>query len=224
MSNNVLYIDSKEPKEVQENVKLEVIDRNSVPVKVTGLKTGDFVYKDVVIERKKASDLASSITDGRIKQQSVRMIEDFRTAYMVIVGDPYNLEYSNLHRNVFNGIQVSLSDKGVNVLNVPTEADFVYVVSKIISKYEEENPEKVELDRTSVNTENVFVAMLSCIEGVSKSKAEELSEIFGSVSELVFLAVGDEEKAKNMAKKVDGVGEIIAERVISTFCETQKEQ
>ncbi len=117
-----LYIDSNEPTSIQNKVQNEIQSRDIVlATKTTGLKTGDFVIGDTCIERKEASDLASSIKDGRLKSQSQRIAQDFQTGYIIIEDDPYNLSYSNLHPNAVTGHRSAEASKVCTSSQYPTK-------------------------------------------------------------------------------------------------------
>jgi len=110
-----LKVDSREPGHVRELAKelagSEAIDT----VEVTQLETADFAVPElgIGIERKAASDFASSVQDRRISEQGDRMVEDFEHRYVIIEesGDLYNLKYTNIADNSLIGQQVSLAAK-----------------------------------------------------------------------------------------------------------------
>lgn len=214
---DTLYIDSKEPGKVQKKIQEVINDRCSdVVTEVTGLKTGDFVFKDVVVERKEASDLASSIQDGRIKSQCKRMSKDFNKQYILVEGSPYNLKYSGLHRNAFNGLQVSLVERGVKICFFPGLDDLAYGLYKVVSKNKgrDAGGEEFVLSRTSVDTENLFVAMVGCIDGVSKDKAERVCSEFGNMFNLVESIELNVSETKTKLTELEGIGDVTAEKII----------
>jgi len=222
MTNETLYIDSNEPDKIQQTVKLTIQDRDTgAQTEIKGLKTADFVYQDVAIERKEASDLASSIKDGRLKEQTLRMLEDFNHQYIIVEGNPYDLEYSSLHKHAFVGTMVSRSSEGIGIIYTPDVEATAYAINKIISKHEENGERKVdELKRTNADTEDVFVAMLTCVNGISKQKAEDVSEIFRDMNHLAGYVSTDKAKVKEDLKRVDGIGDTLAERIITSVAST----
>lgn len=228
LNDDTLYIDSNEPDDVKYTVRNEIQDRNpDVRCNIKGLKTGDFVYKDLVIERKDASDLASSIKDNRLKEQALRMRNDFTHNYVIIEGDPYDLDYSHLHRNAVNGTQVSLNTDGINTIRVDSEKDTAYVIHKLINEYENTEEKVEKLSRTTVETEDPSVAMLSCVEGISAEKARKIFK------ETWFESIGDiaqhQEKyyrkdnlhktASQILEEVDGIGPTLSERIVQDIVE-----
>jgi len=206
-----LYIDSKEPKTMQAKVEATIKDRDTGEnTEVKQLKTGDFVYKNTVIERKEASDLASSIKDRRLKQQTRRMLKDFDNQYIILEGDPFDLTYASLHDNAFIGSLVSRSEAGVNIIYTPNKDGTAYAVNKIVSKHLEEDEHRtVELNETQVKDADTEVAMLCQIEGLTREKAEK---IHGMTS---FREIIEEpEKVKDKVQVIDGVGKVTAKKII----------
>jgi len=219
---DTLYIDSNEPQNIQTTVELTIQDRDTgADTETKGLKTADFVYKDVAIERKEASDLAGSIKDGRLKEQTLRMLEDFKHQYIIVEGNPYDLEYSSLHKHAFVGTMVSRTSEGIGIIYTPDAEATAYAINKIIAKHEEGTERKDKLKRTNADTEDVQVAMLSCIKGVSKQKAEAILEKTSLPSMLWHLRSekGDREGLKESLRTVDGVGRTLTNRIVEAFTE-----
>jgi len=220
---DTLYIDSNEPRDIQRTTETTVKDRqNNIQIETKGLKTGDFVYRDVVIERKEASDLASSIKDGRLKEQTLRMSEDFQHQYIIIEGNPYNLKYSNLHDNAFIGTMVSRSYAGIPIIYTPGKEGTAYAINKLIEKHGEEGEEKVEeLKRTKADTEDVQVAMLTCVEGITEKKAKEIlkKDVWSKLTQFVNHDHGGKgvDDAKEKMQEIDGIGKTLSKRVIKAF-------
>jgi len=218
---DTLYIDSNEPNNIQTTVELTVKDRDTgADTETKGLKTADFVYRDVAIERKEASDLASSIKDGRLKEQTLRMLEDFEHQYIIVEGNPYDLEYSSLHKHAFVGTMVSRSGEGIGIIYTPDAEATAYAINKIISKHDENGERKVEeLKRTNADTEDLQVAMLTCIKGISKEKAEKILEKT-SIKEIVnYTQSGKSHLVDERLQLIDGIGQKLAERVTNAFME-----
>lgn len=209
-----VYIDSKEPKTMQAKVESTIKDRETGEnTEVKGLKTGDFVYKNTVIERKEASDLASSIKDRRLKQQTRRMLEDFDDQYIILEGNPFNLKYASLHDNAFIGALVSRSEAGIRIINTPNKDGTAYAVNKIVSKHLEEKENRtVELNETKVEEADTEVAMLCQVEGVTREKAEKIHGMT-SFKEIV----RSPEKVKEDIQVIEGVGEVTASKIVNAF-------
>jgi len=155
-----------------------------------------------------------------LKEQTLRMLEDFEHQYIIVEGDPYTLEYSSLHKHAFVGTMVSRSSEGIGIIYTPDVEATAYAINKIISKHEENGERKVEeLKRTKADTEDVQVAMLTCINGISKEKAEKILEKT-SIKEIVnYTQAGKSHLVDERLQLIDGIGPKLAERVTNAFME-----
>lgn len=222
-----LYIDANEPLKVQRAVREEISNRSDIDLNVEteGLKTGDFVLGDIVFERKEKSDLHGSVTDGRAKKQTSRMSADFQHGYILIEGDPYHQEYSNLHPNSIAGTLVSTTCKKdlkiVPVKDTDTLAYVIYKICKLHLDNQDFNPGEYKLKRSGAETEDIGVAMLTQIEGISKSKAEKILEdrSFNSLVWHITCERGDTDGLRESLRTIDGIGRKLSKRVVDAFME-----
>jgi len=206
-----LYIDSNEPNQIRSKVQNEIQNRDiTLATETQGLKTGDFVIGNTCIERKEASDLASSIKDGRLKSQSERISQDFQKGYILIEGDPYNLTYSNLHPNAVTGTQVSRSEQGMHIISVPNQDGTAYAVYKICQKHLSETTQTRKLETTRAETQYTLTAMLTCIHGISQSKAEKIQKHYTTMKQLV-----DDPEPETTLTQIQGIGDKTSERIIN---------
>lgn len=218
-----LYIDANEPLEVQRTVRQEIKDRSDITLNVEteGLKTGDFVLGDIVFERKEKSDLHGSITDKRAKQQTSRMAKDFEHGYVLVEGDPYHQEYSNLHPNSITGTFVSLTAKKnlhvVPVQDTDSLAYAVYKICKIHLDNEDFDPDEYKLKRSGAETEDLTIAMLSQIEGISRHKAKKIKDRFKTISSIVEQIDNDQLYVERQLQEIPKIGEVLAHRVVNAF-------
>lgn len=226
MSEETVYIDSNAGEDKIEAALNKEIKKRNLDLKIEReqLKTGDIVYKNIVFERKSASDFLSSITDKRLKEQSNRMQTDYEYAYVILEGNPYEKrEYgSNIHENAVAGMACSLTSKDISIIPSKDSSTTAYITQKIISKHEEKEEElnQVNIKTTEAETENVQLAMLMQVNGISREKAEAIiDEIrFGELASLASnVGYEDVDIAKEAVRSVDGVGEILADRVIKSF-------
>ena len=118
-------VDSREPKDLKSKAELEYgFEEDTMP-------QADFYLpeKDVAIERKEASDFASSTTEGRLSKQADRMVAEHEHVYLIIENDIknngsdyepyslYNLPYSSISDNSIIGMQTSLAVKrGIKII------------------------------------------------------------------------------------------------------------
>lgn len=121
---------------------IELLRKLNVDVEVKRLKIGDYVFGDVVIERKTIDDFCLSIIDGRIKSQIEKM-QEYKHKYILIsgrIGD----RTSDINENCILGMICSVIVRyGINVICLDNEKQLAYVIKKLYEKYEEEKKTNV---------------------------------------------------------------------------------
>lgn len=216
---DLIKVDSNEPSEV----KKEIRDRTDFKVRVESLDQGDFLYptKGVAIERKEASDLAQSIQDRRVKEQTSRMRANHDHVYLIAEGELFNLPHSNIHKNSITGQLISLAvKKGVRIIPTKDKASTGYAVNRIFERHRDgEHEEQTEyLKRHDTGeVEDVQVAMLMQIDGISMEKAENILDKTSFSSIQSALHQGAYDIVKEDMQKIDGIGPKTAEKVIKAF-------
>lgn len=187
-------------------------------IKSERLPLGDIILydptqqKDIVLfERKTLADLASSIRDGRYKEQSFRLIESaaatgFNTHHIIYIieGDlsRYDDRYTQITKTALQSAMVSLMYyKGFSVvrtMNVAETADFILHFADKVAKegplsvvdtttavaYSEVSTKKEKRD--FITRENIGEIMLAQVPGVSaKTASAILSKYGGSIYEFL---------------------------------------
>lgn len=240
MSEPTAYIDSREPDEVKMKVLKGVANR-PFDIDTKELPQGDFYLPkhDVAIERKEASDFASSTTKGRLSEQADRMIAEHDHTYVVIENDVgqyfdgdnwqdkslYNLQYSHVGYKSLIGMQTSLAVKrGIKIIYTESIEHTVYAVNRIFERFmdEEHMSEESGYVKTADTGEvdDVQVAMLMQIDGISEDKAMDiLDNVVKSENGnwVNYLFEEHPDWLEDAIKDVDGIGETLAQRVVNAF-------
>lgn len=108
------------------------------------LKVGDYVWKDLCIERKEITDFCGSLVDGRIVQQ-VENMKKYKYRFVIIVGCLKDRK-SEVHDHCVLGKIASLIVKhGINVLMCEDEFQFCYLLKCLVDRYKEVEDAKVEI-------------------------------------------------------------------------------
>jgi len=101
------------------------------------LKIGDYIYNNLLIERKEISDFCSSILDKRLENQIKNMNESGKDCFVIIVGNIKDRKL-NIHENCILGTICSLVYKHkIKVIQVEDEFQFLWVMRNLIEKYKE---------------------------------------------------------------------------------------
>lgn len=203
-----LFVDTREHELIMRIPKL--IENYKVPIEmvVEPLDIGDIELrrdKDIicVFERKTLSDLASSITDGRYKEQSLRLKEACElpdsSKYYLIEGDIMRYKprtQGRVTKAILYGAITSLSyTKGFHVLKTSCLQETVELLVRFADKVrrvdiqeKDEKNEKNEythvikkVKHKNITPENIGVICLAQIPYVSTTTATELIRVYGSL-------------------------------------------
>jgi len=120
------------------NILTNISEQDGFKVKVKRLKTGDYVFQDVAIERKTINDFIGSILDGRLKSQITRMNEKFKYNYVLVSGLISKRENKEFNDHAILGMLASLLVKSnVNVIMLENDKDLIYFVNRLFNKHRE---------------------------------------------------------------------------------------
>jgi ERCC4-type nuclease len=202
-----IFVDNRESKRTIKHGKKVIPD-----LIVQRLEVGDVVSDNLCIERKTVQDFASSVYDGRIFKQAIRMKKNYSNCYIFIEGKLnsiwFNPRLKNFSLAQYIGTVASLAQRyDVPVISVENLSQFWNLVDKFIEK---NNKDKViEIDNSLVYSkptgEDVYLRMLQQISGLGKTKAQALLNRY-KFHELFFV---DESELLS----VKGIGKGYARRI-----------
>lgn len=178
-----------------------VINTNNLLIdfEVKDLQIGDVEIRDssngllCLIERKSLSDLASSITDGRYREQSLRMKEAMREIsdhdkYYLIEGDFSQFSrkaryHSRIKPSTLLGVMASLSYgkrfSVVRTMNLQETAEWIVYFTKKVSQIHSERNERNERNEPTLNAGNAVNYSSVIVKQKCKNiTPENIDEIF----------------------------------------------
>tara|TARA_R100000234_G_scaffold120072_1_gene105231 strand:+ start:672 stop:1361 length:690 start_codon:yes stop_codon:yes gene_type:complete len=226
----MLIIDSRENSKLSEKVERKAKSLN-IPIEKKWIEIGDYVYDDVCFEAKSAVDFLGSVLSKRLWTQLDNMDRHYQTNVVIIYGNMDDailnvLENSQskmppkgraiMLRNKFLGaigrIILDMDAKPVWVSTEEEAAQIITGVSKI-KPFKRSAIEPQVFKR--ITTDDLRIDLLSSIKGVSIKKAKALIKEFGSIMEIG-------ECSEFEIQGVEGIGETLAKRIISTLNSEEK--
>jgi len=175
------------------------------------LKVGDYITKDVVIERKTISDFISSMINKRLLKQ-LEELQQYKNKLLIIEGISEKELYAEdgleggINPNAIRGFLLSILLKHkipiAYTKNAEDTAKFISVLSKKKSSSISLKPNKRNLGR---NEQLEFI--LEGFPNVGPKKAKLLLEKFGSLQNVVLAPT--EEIEKILGKRAHHIREII---------------
>jgi ERCC4-type nuclease len=162
------------------------------------LPVGDIVIRKdgkdlVLIERKAVNDLASSITDGRYREQSFRLMECGLAPHRIVYLIEGSLNASRMPKTTIMSAMVSMwFSKGFTVVQTASLSDTVEYLNHLMVKLQKEKIEDTEYVSTiksckkdKATPQHVGTAMLAQIPSISPVMAAALLEEYESVPKMI---------------------------------------
>jgi ERCC4-type nuclease len=118
----------------EDGIIIENLRNLNIECEICRLKTGDYIFENVCIERKTMDDFCMSIMDGRIKSQSEKMLKNYKYNYILISGRISDRKIE-INENCIIGMISSLVVKGINVICVDTDRQLAYLIKRIFERY-----------------------------------------------------------------------------------------
>ncbi len=176
------------------------------------LKVGDYIVKDVVIERKTVSDFISSMINKRLLRQ-LEELQQYKNKLLIIEGiseeELYKEENFSVNPNAIRGFVLSILLKHkipiAYTKNSEDTAKFISVLSKKKTSTISLKANKRKLGR---NEQLEFI--LEGFPNVGPKKAKLLLKKFGSIQNVILAPT--EELEEILGKRADYIREIIERR------------
>ncbi len=199
-------------REVNETLKRTLLMQPYVKLEVQTLAAGDFLIDNLLlIERKTFKDFVTSIKDGRIFRQAVKLASGSKHNLIILEGTSQDVKSTQMKREAIQGALISLSLKfRIPVLRSisPEETG-----NLMISAYQQLTLCKSRLPYRPVGYKHSSrfkqqIHILQGLPGVGPAKAKMLLDKLGSLKAVFNASVSD-------LKEIDGMGKCTAERICS---------
>lgn len=221
-----------------------------IAVERTNLDVGDIMFVDdatdskIVIERKSTSDLASSIKDGRYRDQKARLQANFqrKNIYYIIEGSLSHKNMGNVgnpNATLLSAIVNSMMRDDLKVfrtVNVEDTADLVLCMANKVTK----DTSLFNVDsnvvpnasnvveamviktkrRENITADNLLHMQVATIPGISLASAKTICDNLQvhNMRELIqVLTTGEKQNAIKVLRSVPGVGQCLADRVVNSL-------
>jgi ERCC4-type nuclease len=226
----MLVIDSREKSKLAKLVMQKAKGLN-IQHEQRWIEIGDYVYDDVCFEAKSTTDFLGSVMSKRLWTQIDNMDRHYKTNVVIIHG--------SLDEAIMNVIQNSPSKMPISSRNVMLNQKFLGAIGRLILDTDVkpvwvETEEEAALIITAVSkmkpitrdviapqvfkrltTDDLRLDLLSSIKGVSIKKAKQLIKEFGSIMEIGECSAFE-------LQAIEGIGETLANRILSTLNSEEK--
>ncbi|MFH1365120.1 MAG: ERCC4 domain-containing protein [archaeon] len=187
--------------------------RLGLEIEFTELKTGDYLVKDIIIERKTVSDFLSSMLNKRLSNQLNKMNE-YENKLLIIEGISEQELYSDsnphkrINANAIRGFLLSILLKHkIPILFTKDQEDTARMIS-ILSKRKEKEISMKE-KRKGNNSKEQKQLITEGFPGIGPKTAKKILEEFKSIKG--FVNATEQDLKKILGKKSETVKKIIEE-------------
>ena len=226
----MLIIDSREKSKLSDMVEKKAKSLN-IKMERKWIEIGDYVFDDVCFEAKSAVDFLGSVLSKRLWTQLDNMDRHYQTNVVIIYGSMDDAILTIIENSESNmppkGRAVMLKNKFLGAIGriildmdakpvwVSTEAEAALIITGVckIKPFNRDTIKPQVFKR--ITTDDLRLDLLTSIKGVSYKKAKALIKEFGSIMEI------GECSAFEM-QGVEGIGETLAKRIISTLNSEEK--
>lgn len=173
------------------------------------LKVGDYIVKNVVIERKTIQDFKSSMINGHLAKQ-IEELKQYEKKLLIIEGiseqEIYTDENIGINANAIRGFLLSIVLKHkisiIYTRNAEDTARFIDVLSR---KKEKEHP--LNAKKKTLNKKEQLQLVIESFPGIGPKKSKELLKKFGSIQNIINAPLENLEKI--LGKNAKTIVEII---------------
>ena len=182
-------------------------EQKNIEIKTENLLLGDIQIDKLLIERKTINDLASSIVDGRYKEQSFRLLKALNEGFKVFYFIEGNMDLytGSISKTTLISTIYSLTNKGFQVLLTKNSKETAIFILQFAEKMKKDKNKQSASDAVSepidtyentqgviqtkknknITRDNISVFMLCQIPGISTTTAGILLEKYGHISNLI---------------------------------------
>ena len=173
------------------------------------LKIGDYIVKNIVIERKTVSDFISSMINKRLHRQ-IEELKQYENKLLIIEGiseqEIYKDENSGINANAIRGFLLSIALKHkiplIFTKNSEDTARFIGVLSK-----KKEKEINLNAKKKNLNKKEQLQFIIESFPGIGPKKSRKLLEKFGTIQNIILAPT--EELEKILGIRAEHIREII---------------
>lgn len=178
------------------------------------LKIGDYIVKDIVIERKTVADFISSMINHHLIKQ-IEELKQYENKLLIIEGisekELYNDYKEGVNANAIRGFLLSIILKHkIPVMFTKNSEDTAKFISVLSKKQTNETP--LNGKKKTLNKKEQLQFVIESFPNVGPKKSKLLLEKFGSIQNIILAPT--EELEKILGKNASVIREIIERKYV----------
>jgi len=211
-----ITIDSREQNnKIRYNTCKEYFKEQGYTVTTEELTTGDYIFEDqVVMEFKTWSDFMSSITDGRLWNESQKQIENYDIHFIVLHGTnrdyTYALKHVGIEEKHINGAIARLLTYTKIIRGTGTLTDTFELMKVTAEKCLDDKTLVRQFGTKSVNP--AFNVLAYCVDDIKGERAKAIVNTLNlnTIQDICNLTYED-------LIKVHGIGDVLANKILTAI-------
>lgn len=218
-----IVIDCRE-RDLIEMIKIILENNNPELLIIEQLNLGDIIIDDIIIERKTLNDLASSIIDGRYKEQGIRLQEaqkEGKKIYYFIEGNINNYKSNRIKKETLISCIFTITyEKGMQVIttnNLRETAIFILQFRKKIGCNKTIEKSILKKKNSNITKDNISEFMLCQIPSISKVNSDIILNKYGNINNLICELNKDEHLLENFKYIKDNKEKKIKKNIIENI-------
>ena len=208
-----ITIDTREQNRIQSAT--EYYESQGYQVKVSQEQTGDYIFNDqVVMEFKTWSDFMSSITDGRLWNESQKQMENYNIHFIVIHGTNRDYQeayqHTGLEDKMITGSIARLLTYTKIIRGTGTLTDTFELMRVTAEKCLDNKTLTRQFQTKSVNP--AFNCLAYCVDNIKGERAKNIVNTLKlkTINDVVSLTYED-------LIKVPGIGDTLAKQILEAI-------
>lgn len=209
-----VVIDSNEATQKPELVETLALHEDIEDYEIKPLDEGDFIIDNCIFERKSPSDFASSLQEGRLRDQIERMAAHEEIPFVLVEGnmeDFNDLEHTDIPAKSLRGMDASIELRNNISVKYCSNVKLLADIAVRMARKEKESVTTVQARQTDAITDTTFIErVFLAIDGIGPKTAENLSEQFESLSDAL-------NANSDVFESIEGVGPETSEKILEAL-------
>ena len=218
MSNNKkekvhVTIDANEASQKPKLIEVLTLHEDVEDYRIRPLDEGDIKIDDKMFERKTPSDFASSLQEGRLREQVERLAGHNERPYILVEGnmEDFNDIYSDIPPKSLRGMDASIEEKNGVGVKYCSDIDKLCDTAVRLARKSKEEVTTIQAKQTdAIKDESFIEEVFHAIDGIGINKAEKLADNFSNLQMTLKASVEEFEE-------IEGIGSELSKEIHETL-------
>jgi len=219
-----ITIDSREPKTIEYEIK-----QLGIPIKRKYLKSADYTWGEIGIERKTVTDFYRTLYEGRLYTQLFNLKNNFEQPKLAIIGEiPPTTKWVRIKRKRRIEISLTKEEKDtkektminnwaiigkslptVSILRFDNNKQFIMYLKALFLQTGKKSRGLKPVKKKSSSIEEIMSDILSCIPGWGRKTSDRIAKEYHSINALMCDTLTNLKKKKLNKTQIKNLNRVI---------------